>query len=357
MSSAGSAPVVEPAAGGPSVPKLVIHAGVPKAATSYVQSVLFANQQALREAGVLVPGTSRREHARIRAAIRAGPGHEGYERWTTLVQLVHASPVPVLLSNEWFTRLTRAHWRALTESAQGVELHLVFTARDLVRQASAAWQEQAKLGVAQPLDAFVEALEDGGNRRWKWAALDVSTALSRLDGIVPADQVSVVTVPPPGAAPTLLWQRFEAAAGIPSGHCDTTSAFSRSSVGVVAAKLLQVAGPALRSAVNAEEHEQAAYTWIQEYLAHTLIAGGHPEPIALRTADAVAIAERSARMARRLEAGGYRIVGSLSDLTSTTDQQPGRHPDEVTTRELLDASIALNAALLQRASQQAPIDR
>jgi hypothetical protein len=214
---------------------------------------------------------------------------------------------------------------------------------------TAAWQEQTKLGVSQSLDVFVARLDGPGNRWWKWATLDAAQALSRLDDVVPEGNITIVTLPARGAPPTLLWERFRTACGIPAGSCDTANAFARASIGVVGARLLELSGAAFRDAVQADAHRVNAYEWIQRYVAHELLSEGSSEPIALRPTDAAAVAQRSASMAERLRDRGYRVVGDLNELLADPQSQPGRHPEDVSAEELLHRSISLNAALLGRA--------
>jgi hypothetical protein len=86
---------------------LVIHAGMPNAGTTYIQSVLMANRRTLSEHGVSVPGETRRDQGRVRAAFRAGPGSGDFDAAQRVLNAASADGARVVISNEWFTRLPR----------------------------------------------------------------------------------------------------------------------------------------------------------------------------------------------------------------------------------------------------------
>ena len=44
------------------VERVFVHVGLPKTATSYLQTILWSQRDALRERGVVVPGSERRDH-------------------------------------------------------------------------------------------------------------------------------------------------------------------------------------------------------------------------------------------------------------------------------------------------------
>ena len=103
----------------------------------------------------------------------------------------------------------------------GLETHVVVTARDLGRQATAHWQEEVKLGDTRSFADFeaeqFRADVPGGrpaDRPHFWHAQDYAAALRRWSGAVPADRVHLVVCPPPDGAPGELWRRFADAAGI-----------------------------------------------------------------------------------------------------------------------------------------------
>ncbi|HET6562920.1 MAG TPA: hypothetical protein VFG72_13675 [Marmoricola sp.] len=337
--------------------RIVLHIGAPKTGTTYLQRLLFQNQAPLAEAGVLVPGR-RRLHASAATSIRQPPNGPHRVDWERLVAESQAWPGTVVLSNEWFCMANaRSARRALSELGD-VEKHVVFTARDFVAQVPAAWQESLKLGISTRLEEFVSSLEtDRG--RWRWSVLDPALVLERWRNDLPAEHLHVVTVPPTGSEPTLLWRRFAEACGFPADACDTEVSQTRESVSVEAARLLQLAGPRLRDALDADtSHWSEAYRWIQRYLSHDLLGPRGGRKIRLRERDVDALRTRSESSVKSLTAAGYDVVGDLDDLTSAEPAADAVHPDDVTDAEVLDVALPLLAQLLgdvraenQRASE------
>src|SRR5689334_2159010 len=91
----------------------------------------------------------------------------------------------------------------------------VTTARDLGRTVPSLWQETLKNGRTWTWDEYVDGLRtdtDAGKAFWRQQDLAAITA--RWAEGVGADQVTVLTVPPKGAPSELLWDRFREIAGI-----------------------------------------------------------------------------------------------------------------------------------------------
>lgn len=332
------------------MPRLVLHVGTPKSGTSFIQSIVFRNQDQLHAHGVLVPGVSRSDHGSIARGVRRGDdtgAEDDWARWCAVVDEARAWPGTVLVSNEWFSLTTGERWSAALDVLDGLDLTVVVTARDAVRQATSAWQETLKLGRAVPLDRFVRRLENGIGR-WSWEVLDAAELLDRWAGSLDPGRVSVVTVPhqaPRGE----LWTRFSRACGISPDVADTSGSFGRESVDVVAARLLEMAGPRFVEAVRDDPLPKPRYRWIQRYVAHDLLTARSGDRIRLRDSDEQRLRERSATSAARLVDAGYRIVGDPDDLRASTAAVRARHPSEVTTDELLEAAMDLAAGLLGKA--------
>jgi hypothetical protein len=327
--------------------RIVLHIGAPKTGTTYLQAVLFQNKAALADAGILVPGHHRREHGYAATGIRQPRNGRRRADWERLLGEARDWPGTVVLSNEWFS-MASAHnaERALKELGD-VESHVVFTARDFVAQVPAAWQENLKLGISTSLDEFVASL-DADLGRWRWSVLDPALVLERWRGDLPAERLHVVTVPTSGSDPTLLWRRFAQACGIPADACDTDVSQARESVSVEAARLLQLVGPELREAVDADTgHWSVGYRWLQQYLSHELLGPRRGRKIRLRDGDLVALRARSEASVKSLTTAGYDVVGDLVDLTSAEPAPDAVHPDEVTDTEVLDVAMGLVADLLR----------
>ena len=326
-----------------------MHVGAPKTGTTFLQAVLFHNVDVLRDQGVLVPGRSRIDHGLAATGLRQGPQGRRWQAWRRLVAEVADWPGPVVISNEWFALASaEAATRGLSDLADA-EVVLIFTARDLVEQVPAAWQETLKLGESSSLQNFIKAL-DVDEGRWRWSVLDPAEALPKWRAGLPADHIHVVTSPPKRSGDSPLWPRFASVCGIDPQSCETDLGQSRESLGVESARLLQLIGPDLRTAVHADEPGQwkQAYEWIQRVLSHELLAPLGGNRIGLDERDLADIRERSARSVQSLADAGYNVLGSLDDLVSAAVVDTGRAPEDVSDTELLALTLKLVPGLLGR---------
>lgn len=327
--------------------RVFLHIGAPKTGTTFLQAMLFDHAPRLRGEGILVPGSSRVDHARAATGARQGPGGKKYDCWKKLLEEVEGWPQTVVISNEWFSLATVRQAERAVRDLGDAETHVIVTARDLVEHVPSAWQETLKLGYSSTLESFVDSLSTRDDR-WRWSTLDPALVLERWRGSLPVTQMHVVTLPPSGADRGTLWKRFAGVIGATADDYDTQGTFQRDSLGVEAARLLEHAGPQLRQAVDAETDWHQAYRWIQAYLSHEVLRPIQGERIALGDTHAAAVRERSAASVRALEAAGYDVAGDLSDLMSACVPPKGRNPDEVSDSELLEVAVPVIAELLRR---------
>jgi len=327
--------------------RVVLHIGAPKTGTTFLQAMLFHNRERLAEGGVLVPGQGRRAHALAARGLRQGPRGQHIKDWRWLVGETHRWPGTVVVSNEWFTRASVGQARRAVRQLGPKQTHVVFTARDFVEQAPAAWQETLKLGDATSLDDFVTELA-AERGRWRWGVLDPAEVLERWKGELPAEQVHVVTVPPKGSDPSRLWNRFATACGFDGATCEIGGSFARESLSAESAHLMQHLGPLLRDAIEADtRHWSETYRWLQRYLSHQLLVPRTGSRILLRPDQFNDVRERSLMSVKALTEAQYHVVGDLADLTASEPSPDARHPDDVSEAEMLEVALPLVADLLR----------
>ena len=107
----------------------------------------------------------------------------------------------------------------------GFEIRIVITARDLGRSVPAMWQETIKNRRTWAWPDYLESIRNGGEAGdafWRQQAL--ATITQRWVKGTSASQVTIVTVPPPGAAPEELWDRFSRVADLPAAWDDAPRA-------------------------------------------------------------------------------------------------------------------------------------
>ena len=168
--------------------KVLVHVGAPKTGTSYVQDVLFSHRDELAAAGLLYPGE--RFDAHFLAALDlmeltwGGLEREAVGAWDRLAEEVRAWPGTVILSHEILATASRSQVRrALASLGDGVDVHIVLSARDLVRQIPAEWQENVKhrraLGYREFLDKVTDPQRRGQLASWFWGVQEVPEVLDR----------------------------------------------------------------------------------------------------------------------------------------------------------------------------------
>jgi hypothetical protein len=205
--------------------KVRLHVGTPKTGTSYLQHVLFHNRRLLRRHGVIYPAN--RFDAQFLAALDllqmpwGGLEAQAIGSWKRTAGSVRRADGDAIISHEILASASRAQIGRALESlghGRGTEIHLVLSVRDLVRQIPAEWQENVKHRAALSYGAFLRQIQDprreGRIPTWFWGVQEIPDILERWGHDLPPEQVHVVTVPPAGGSPELLWKRFVEAFGL-----------------------------------------------------------------------------------------------------------------------------------------------
>lgn len=328
--------------------RVFVHVGPPKTGTTYLQSVLWENQPALRDHGVLLPGRAPFDHNLLATAARSRrPGQRAQRVWSRVVAEVRSWPGTAVLSNEWFSLAGARHAERALDAFAGAETHVVATARDFLAVAPAAWQERLKLGHASSIGEFLVSLDEP-DQRWCWSTLDPAQVLARWGASLPPERVHVVTVPPSSSPRGTLWERFARVCGIPEGVCDPSGASANESIGAESASLLQLLGSRLRDAVDADTAEWTEqYRWLRRFLGHRLLVPRGGSRIALRDDEVTAVRRRTRASVESLRESGYDVCGDLSELGSATVPADAVHPDDVSPSGLLEVASDLVVDLLR----------
>lgn len=333
--------------------RVFLHIGAPKSGTTFLQTVLWNNRAQLRDDGVLLPGKDLFDYNLAITALRNPEPRNKLQRrakatWRRLREEIDAWPSDAVVTNEWFVKATAEQAAQAHRELAKTELHIVYTARAFVHQIPAAWQETLKLGRGRSMSEFVDGLDDDDSQ-WSWWALDPALALARWAGDLPPERIHVVTVPPKGSDPGLLWTRMSEVLGIEPDRYDASTAEANESLGAEAARLLQRMGPGLREAIDADQGvwtEQ--YRWIRRYLGHELLVPRGGTRIGATSEQAAAFHARSEMTAKALAAAGYDIAGDLGDLQQSAPPPGSRDPSTVSDTEMLEVAIPLVADLFGR---------
>jgi len=342
--------------------KVYLHVGTPKTGTSYLQHVLFHNRRLLHRHGITYPAP--RFDAHFLAALDlmrmpwGGLEAQAIGSWDTLAASVRRSQDSAIVSHEILATASRLQiGRALESLGHGddSEIHLVLSVRDLVRQIPAEWQENIKHRAALSYGAFIERIQDprreGRIPTWFWGVQEIPDILDRWGHDLPPEHVHVVTVPPPGGSPELLWKRFVEAFGLDGIDLQLDGERMNPSLGSAETTLIR----RINRAAN-EELEPAFYRpLVRELLAHQTLSRRTRTPrLALPPGAYPWASGLEESWIAEILARGYDVIGDLDDLRGAPpgdDYADPDHPDEsVVSSAAVDAlkAVLLDHARLQR---------
>jgi hypothetical protein len=345
--------------------RVFLHVGTPKTGTSYLQHVLFHNRQRLPTHGLSYPAD--RFDAHFLAALDlmrlpwGGIEADAIGRWDQLAASVRRFPGTSIISHEILATASRAQIGRALESlghGSGTEVHLVLSVRDLVRQIPAEWQENVKHRASLSYGRFLDKIQDpkreGRIPTWFWGVQEIPDILDRWGHDLPPDRVHVVTVPPAGGSPELLWQRFTEAFGLGGVPLQLDGERVNPSLGAPETALIR----RINRAAN-EELEPAYYRpLVRELLAHQTLSRRTRSPRLALPPDvhpwATALADTWIEEVRRR---GYDVVGDLEDLRGAPPVTRYADPDHPDESQVAGAAVdALKALLLDNARLQRELD-
>jgi hypothetical protein len=319
--------------------RVVLHVGLPKTGTTYLQTVLAHHRDALRETGVLYPFV--RPQAMFLGAVEVRGSREKFGltaedvagTWQALCDRVLSHAGTSVISHEILGGAEPDEIAAALAPLAGIEVDVVVTARDLGRQATAHWQEEVKLGDTR---SFAELERDQlradvpeGARPHFWHAQDYAAALRRWATAVPAERVHLVAGPPPGAPPDVLWHRFAEACGVSQEadavvDADAVAPANRS-LTTEAIALLREVNRQLDGRLTPREHARL----VKRELAEGRLAERPGTPPRTPASLADVLMPAAAAWRSEVEAGRYAVHGSLDDLTPVLAGSGDPHPEAV----------------------------
>lgn len=327
--------------------RVLLHIGLPKTGTSYLQTIVWAHREELANAGLLVPGRERRDHLWaslvVRDDPRVGRRHpKAPESWSVLVEEARAWERDVLISHEFFCAASAGQAARALAALAPAEVHLVVTAREPLSLFTSSWQESLKNKGTVPLEDYGRGESDDPLEVWDWRALDLGLVLDRWAAGLDPSRVHVVPLPPSGAPPDELWRSFSGVLGVEPDVVGDAGRFPNASMGVVEAETLR----RLNGRLSGFDAAFDRGVWIRTFLADERLVprGGErfwPGP------DQVEDCRRRGEAAVALvRAHGYDVVGDLDSLRVPDDLPERRHPSSVTDAEVAEVALDLAARLM-----------
>jgi hypothetical protein len=336
---------------------VVLHVGAPKTGTSFVQDVLFKSRDRLAADGVLYP--AERPDAHFFAALDlmqltwGGLERDAVGAWDRLAEQVRAWPGTAIVSHEILATASRQQVARALESLRSddTDVHVLLSARDLVRQIPAEWQENVKHRRTTTYADFLAHLRDPSRQQgvasWFWGVQEVPDILDRWGSTLPPGNVHLVTVPPPGAPRELLGRRFAQALRLDPELFAVEDTRANPSLGVAEAAVVRRLNEQIAEVVP-NHHYRAI---VREALVHQNLSGDRRSarlsvpPDVWEWADGL-----SRRWVAELTRREYDVVGDLDDLLPRAPL-PFVDPDAPTDADLADAALRALTAMTREAAR------
>jgi hypothetical protein len=321
--------------------RVVLHIGAMKSGTSFIQNVLNRNRALLEEHDVRFACEKWRHQV---LAVHDLMDHGGPQQppfdpegsWRRMVQDIQQWHGTSVVSMEFLAPRQRPKIETIKDAFAGSDLQVVLTARDLARSLPAMWTETMQNRGVKTWEEFLDAVrnpEEGEKvGQWFWRNQRIAAIAERWSEAVGRDHFTLVTVPPKGAPPSVLWDRFASVVGIPEGLCDLDV---RSNPGIDAASAMVLR--ALNERLAADGFDRQDYERVVKgVLAKQGFVRRGRESVPLGI-DERWVRRRSRQELDRLRELDLRVVGDLDDLEATS--VPGVHTRKVSAEQQLEAAL------------------
>jgi hypothetical protein len=345
--------------------RVVLHIGAMKTGTSYLQSVLGSNQQALEDAGFTFLGGKFGIQARAVRDVLNLPKtpQKNKVKWAALAEEAQKLDGRTgIVSMEFLSFAGPRHVRAFLQPLEGLDVELIVTVRDQLRVVPAQWQTYTRNFGTDDWETYLRRIEPSRLSRQQSRAFktfhraqDVLPALDRWEATGQIGTTHVMTVPGPGAPREELWHRFRAATGIPDVPVDTEGVHDNASLGYGSCDYLRRLNTHLLD-VPARRYRKGIVALARSVLVPRRPAEGRPE-LDLRAAKYARSLNDELRsgISDRLAGGDYRLWGRLEDLPVAADLSAFPRSAPVVPRDEVDG--AARAAWSHLAAELGEVDR
>ena len=261
-----------------------------------------------------------------------GPGQPPMDHagpWRTLVRRDQRLAGTAVVSMEFLGPRTVAQIERVVASFPDTS---VGGGAELPRPGPADPRDVARVG-AERLDDGLAGLPRRGAHRGPvggrpgknfWRHQAIPAMARRWAGAVEPHSLTLLTVPRPGAAPDLLWQRFASILDIDPAGCDL-DVRANPSIGLATAQML------LRLNRRMQKEDGSLPASYDKYVKHILAKRGLVDRQRVEPKlglDRAWVDKRGRQQVKRLRADGHRVVGDLDELLpAPVDGHPCRRGD------------------------------
>jgi hypothetical protein len=327
--------------------RVVVHVGLMKSGTTFLQGRMAANRRRLDRQGVLFPGPGWRRHVNAVQDLLGFPGHTPGS-WDSLVREINDYPGTAVISMEYLVIAGVPGRTAVRDSFGDAEVRAVLGVRDLGRTVPAMWQEAVKNRSTLSFAEYVEGVRtrtEQGRRFWRQQ--NAGRVAARWAQELGPQNVHVVTLPPPGSRGGVLWRRFSEVAGIREEPRWDEAPRTNESLGAASTTVVR--------RLNGLTGDLSVMAYKRRVKAlGKLVLPGHraaEDPIGFKVPRW--LREESARVRQEIADSGAQVVGDLAELDPV--DVPGVDPDRVGLEAQLDAALAaLDGTLRQAKGLWAP---
>ena len=229
-----------------------------------------------------------------------------------MVAMIREWGGPALISSELLAPAAPGHIKRLRKSLDFADVHIVLTVRDMARQLPAAWQERIKNRGHETFAEWLAAIhaplspENNAGRHFR-NLHDVPGILAKWSEGQPPNRIHVVTVPPAGGDPNLLWARFAQVIGLDPSRYQLPGRSVNSSLGAAEVSLVRQVNVAL----GGDEFPWPPYDRFMKWYLSPQLATRPGVPIDLPAEEYEWASTTSQQYAKSIAEAGYDVVGEL----------------------------------------------
>jgi len=329
--------------------KVFIHIGLPKTATTYLQTIMWGARDQMRAEGVLLPGAERRDHLWASNILRGAPRVAAHnvefaaKAWQRITHEISHWSGTAVISHEFFAAASAEQAESMIAQLAPAQVHVVVTAREPLGLFAASWQESIKNRDTTLLADYSPVVSESPLDIWNWRTLDLRLVLERWSSALPPQRVHVLPLPDKSFGHDEIWHRFAGLIGLDSRAYDLSGSFPNESLGVVESETLRRINEHMGSFNNAFDRG----VYIRTYLADERLVPRKGERYWPDEDQIAQCRERGAAAVQYVEQRGFDVIGSLDDLLVPEELPTRRHPSSVTDAEVAAVAVELVATIME----------